>query len=128
MHELGATQGMLAVAIDAAREAGRRRVLAVDVVIGELSSFVDDSVRLYFDLLSRGTPAEGAVLTIRRVPGQATCSDCGARWAVRPPLDPLCPMCAGALVNVAGGQQLRVESIEVEDEAQPDALREVPQR
>lgn len=115
MHELPATQGILAIALDTARTAGASRVLGIDLVIGEMSSVMDDSVQLYFDVLSRGTPAAGAALRFRREPGMAACLDCEARWAVRPPLDPCCPTCGSALVRVAGGQQFLIESIEVDD-------------
>ena len=123
MHELAATQSMLAIALDAARKAGAARVLSIDLVIGDLSTMVDDSVQLYFDVLSRGTPAEGARLVVRRVPGEATCLDCSARWPARAPLDPACPTCGGAFVRVAGGQQFLIDSIEIDDAEVPEVAR-----
>jgi hydrogenase nickel incorporation protein HypA/HybF len=116
MHELPATQGILDTALQTARAHGSRRVLAIDLVIGDLSSMVDDSVQMYFDVLSRGTLAHGAELRFRREPGAATCFDCAARYPVRPPLAPTCPICGGTFVRVSGGQQFTIESIEVEDE------------
>lgn len=116
MHELPATQGLLATAIAAAERAGGRRVRGIDLVVGELSSMMDDSVQAYFDVLSRGTIAEGAVLHFRRAPGEATCFDCAARFPVRPPLPERCPTCGSGFVRVVGGQQFLVESIEVDDE------------
>lgn len=122
MHELPATQGMLSLALDAARDAGAERVLAIDVVVGELASIVDDSVQFYFDVLSRGTAAEGATLRFRREPGVADCLHCGASHAVKPPLDPLCPACECPSLRVTGGREFYIESIEVEDEG-PDRNR-----
>lgn len=116
MHELPATQGLLATAIDAAEKAGARRVLGIDLVIGDLCTMVDDSVQMYFDVLSRGTIAEGARLHFRRAPGEATCFDCAARFPVAPPLPEGCPTCGSGFVRVVGGRQFLVESIEVDDE------------
>lgn len=116
MHELPATQGLLQVALDAAMKAGKPRVLAIDVVIGELTSMVDDSVQFYFDLLSKETAAEGAVLRFRREPAIAVCAGCSARTPVRPPLSPVCEACGALTVSVEGGQEFFVESIEVDDE------------
>lgn len=117
MHELPATQGILSIALETARANGDRRVTSIDLVIGEMSSMMDDSVQMYFDVLSRDTKAEGAALHFRRAPGEATCFDCSARYPVRPPLDPACPVCGSAFVRVTGGQQFMIESIEVEDES-----------
>jgi hydrogenase nickel incorporation protein HypA/HybF len=116
MHELPVAEATLETALEAARGVGGRRILAVDLVVGELSTFVDDSIQFYFDLLSTGTLAEGAALRFCRVPGRAECADCGHGYDARPPLDPVCPVCAGCRVRVHGGQDLLIESVEVSDE------------
>ena len=112
MHELPATEGMLAVALEAA---GGRRVTAIDLVVGEMASLVDDSVQIYIAELSRGTGAEGASLRFRREPGRGVCLDCGHAFDARPPLPSACPLCAGWMLRVSGGQQFSVESIEVDE-------------
>lgn len=116
MHELPVTQGILDVALNAAQQAGGYRITRIDLVIGELSSIVDDSIQFYFDILSRGTLAEGACMSIRREPAQATCQDCGFQWTVNIPLVPSCPSCQGHRFQVTGGRTFYVESIEVNDE------------
>ena len=123
MHELPATQALLATALGAAERAGGGRVTAIDLVVGEMSTMVDDSVQFYFDILSRGTPAEGAAIRVRREPGEAVCFDCAAHFPVRPPLAPACPHCGGTTVRVRGGQQFLVESIEVESCESPSSPR-----
>jgi hydrogenase nickel incorporation protein HypA/HybF len=115
VHELPATEGILATALETAAEAGAEQVLAIDLVIGDLSSIVDDSVQFYFDILSRDTIADGATLRFRRVPGEALCFGCGHRYTVRPPLDPACPACHAYAVRVSGGDDFFIESIEVSD-------------
>jgi hydrogenase nickel incorporation protein HypA/HybF len=116
MHELPVTEGILAVALDAAGRHHASHITTIDLVIGELGSIVDDSIQFYFDLLSRGTPAEGAVLRFRREPAQVVCWACGQRWSARAPMPRACPACGSAHLQIAGGQAFAIESIEVADE------------
>jgi len=116
MHELSVTEGILNAALEAAGKAGARRITAINLVIGDLSSIVDDSVQFYFEILSKDTPAAGATLCFRREPGRAVCRDCGHAFEVSPPLEPICPACGGIRLEVTGGREFLVESIEVEDE------------
>ncbi len=115
MHELAVTQGILDVVIDVAKQNGHRRVTLIELVVGELSSIVDDSIQFYFDILSRESLAEGAKLEFRRQPATANCWDCGSQFSVAAPLVSLCPTCGGARLRVSGGQEFYVDSIEIEE-------------
>jgi hydrogenase nickel incorporation protein HypA/HybF len=115
MHELAVTQSILQVVLAAAARADARAVTGIDLVIGDLSSVVDDSVQFYFDVLSQDTLAAGATLHFQREPAIAACADCGAQTPVRPPIEPVCPACQGIHIQVTGGRAFRVASIEIEE-------------
>jgi hydrogenase nickel incorporation protein HypA/HybF len=120
LHELSVTQGILNIAVDAARKASLGRVTAIYLVVGDLSSIVDDSVQFYFDLLSQGTPAEGATLHFQRQPAAVVCLDCGHTYTARVPLAPACPACGGSRLRVTSGRELRVDSIEADERVEED--------
>jgi hydrogenase nickel incorporation protein HypA/HybF len=117
MHELGITQNIVAIAIDAA---ANRQVKVITLKIGELSGVEQEAVRFCFDIVSQGTRAEGARLEIIRVPAIIRCRKCSADFHLTD--DWSCPVCASLGGDVQGGREFFVESIEVEEEGENDAL------
>ena len=116
MHELPIAEGILSIALETSQKHGSRRVTAIDMVIGELSSIVDDSIQFHFDILSEDTLGEGAQLNFRRTAAMAHCWDCSQKFEVHAPLEALCPHCGSAKMQVINGKEFHIESIEVEDE------------
>jgi hydrogenase nickel incorporation protein HypA/HybF len=112
MHELAVTQNILEIALNKAKEVNATRVTRINVVVGELSGAVPDSVQFYFEILRKDTPAAEAVLDCATSPAKLRCRDCGEEF--RPDEVPwLCPWCGGVSVEVQSGRDLYVESIEV---------------
>ena len=68
MHELSVTESILNIVLKHAQENGAEKVLTIGLKIGELSELVGECIQHYFDYLSKGTIAEGAVLEIERAP------------------------------------------------------------
>ncbi|HAX69543.1 MAG TPA: hydrogenase maturation nickel metallochaperone HypA, partial [Anaerolineae bacterium] len=48
MHELPVTQSLLKIALDHAEKANAKQITALNIVMGELSSMVDDSIQFYW--------------------------------------------------------------------------------
>lgn len=114
MHELPVTQSILEIALRHAGRAGAGRILAINLTIGDLTGFVDDSIQFYFDYLSKGTLADGARLAIERIAARVRCGQCGAEYA--PPDSRIwtCPNCEALGGEVIAGKEFSVASIEVE--------------
>jgi hydrogenase nickel incorporation protein HypA/HybF len=112
MHELSIA---MAVVDTATRHAAGRRVTVVTLRVGHLRQVVPDSLDFGFGLVARGTVCEGARLEQVVVPARLRCAPCAREWTVAEP-DFRCPSCraAGAVVD---GDQIEVESIEVEEAA-----------
>lgn len=113
MHELPITESILEIILRHAERAGATRVTQIDLVIGDLSSIVDDSIQFYFDILSKDTIAQDARLVFNRMSAQLRCRDCQTTFAPDGH-DYLCPECGSGRVQVIGGREFQVESIEVE--------------
>ena len=112
MHELSLADAIVAIARD---HAGGRRVTAVDVRIGRLRQVVPDALEFAFELVAAGTEVEGAELRVEHVAARLACAGCGAvTEATGFPL--VCARCGSAGVEVVEGEELHVESIEVEEE------------
>ncbi len=104
---------MLEIALRHGKTADARRITDLYLVIGRLSSIIDDSVQFYWDFVSKDTPAEGAKLHFRRVPAEFLCLDCSQRYSPGEE-DFACPHCGSPRVKVAAGEEFFLESIGVE--------------
>ncbi len=113
MHELSVAGAIVDTVV---RAAAGRPVSAVTLRIGHLRQVVPGSLAFYLEIVSRETVCEGAAFEQLAVEAWLRCRGCGASWRVEAPAF-RCPTCAGADVEVVSGEELEVESIEVEEAA-----------
>ncbi len=113
MHELSITENILNITLRHAIQASAKRVTDIRLVIGQLSSIVDDSVSFYWDIISKDTLAEGAELHFQRIATEMQCLTCNQRYHPSDK-DLACPQCGGYQVKVVAGEEFYLESIEVE--------------
>lgn len=112
MHELSIAASIVEVA---ARHAGGRRIEKVYVRVGHLSQVVPSALTFSFELVAQGTPVEGAELRIEEIPVRGLCRACGAESAPQTfPL--LCDSCGASDLEILEGEELYVESLELEDQ------------
>jgi len=111
MHELAIAESVLQIA---RRHARGRRIVAVEVKAGYLRQVVPSALTFAFELVAHGTEAEGAALLIEEVPAAGTCRSCGTETPL--PEFPLqCASCGGFDVEVTEGEELLVDSLELEE-------------
>ncbi len=115
MHELPVTESLLKLAEQYAVAAEAAKVTDLYLIIGQLSSIVDDSMQFYWDIVSKGTLCEGAKLHFERVPASLLCLDCAHIYAIEGELT-ACPQCGSSRVKVTVGEEFRLDSIEIEEE------------
>lgn len=113
MHELSVMSYLLETVEEHARRIGAGKVLVINLVIGERTSIVDDSLLYYFDMLTPGTLAEGAHLNVRRTSMRFHCPKCDDDYSPSG-IDFSCPQCSEVGQVTDDGSELLIESMEVE--------------
>jgi hydrogenase nickel incorporation protein HypA/HybF len=112
MHELAIAQSIVDIAV---RHARGRSVTRVDVSVGHLRQVVPSALSFAFELVAQGTPLDGAELVLKVVPASGRCRTCGTE-SVLDGFPLLCRACGSGDVAVSGGEELRVESLDVEEQ------------
>lgn len=121
MHELSVAREIITVA---ERHAGGLPVSVVRVEVGRLRQVVPEYLDFYFEIAARETACEGAAMEWKRVPSLLRCDGCGTEWDPAPApareqdellVDFRCPDCRSGRYSVVSGDELLVESIDVED-------------
>jgi hydrogenase nickel incorporation protein HypA/HybF len=100
-------------------------VLRVRVKVGRLRQVVPDSLAFYFDLATELRPVcQGAELIWRAEDAVLKCNSCGSEWDPAPPpahenselvVRFSCPRCDSGDHSVISGDDVIVESIDVEE-------------
>lgn len=113
MHELFATQAILEKALEQAAQAKAARIVGLHIVVGEISSYVDESVQFYWDEISKGTAAEGAQLHFRHVTAEFQCMACFTKYQPAEG-EILCPNCGSSGAKILAGEEFYMEALDVE--------------
>ena len=122
MHEMAIASSVLEGAL---RHAGGRRITHVQLKIGDLRQVVIGSLEFGWEIVTKGTPAAGAVLGVERIEAAGVCRGCDAetpqsRFPFR------CGACGGYDLTVVRGDELLIDWLEVEDPGDPEPS--VPER
>jgi hydrogenase nickel incorporation protein HypA/HybF len=101
-----------AVRAESERQGGR--ITRVGVAIGELSGVEPESLRFCFEVLADQSDLAPLGLEIELVPRQNRCLDCGATFRVVA-FNLTCTACGSQKTVAAGGDEMRLSYVEVED-------------
>jgi hydrogenase nickel incorporation protein HypA/HybF len=113
MHEYAITKNIIDISVAEAEKAGASKITEIRLVIGELSSIIDDSVQMYYNIISSGTIAENAKLVFKRIPISFRCKSCGMVFTSQDSKFE-CPVCGGMSSLLGEAREFYIESIEVE--------------
>ncbi len=107
MHELSLAQSVVSLLLQEARRHDIGSIQQVCLRVGALRAVVPELLQTGLELVSRGTPAEGARFLVEQVPGQARCARCRATYAVEDLLL-VCPACGALGGEILAGQELQL--------------------
>jgi len=113
VHELSIAESVVRIA---SAHAGDRRVTKVEVKVGHLRQVVPSALEFAFDLVAHGTPVDGAELEIEIVTAAGRCRGCES-VSEQDGFPLHCGACGSLDIEVTGGEELLVDSLELEDEA-----------
>ena len=111
MHGIGISEDILKIVKRRAKEKGLSQVKKLKIRIGEMYMVGEEEILKTFDMVSKGTIAEGASIKVDIVPLAIKCSECekivqGKQFSLS------CPNCGSMNLGVLSGEELIVEGIE----------------
>jgi len=127
LHELSLVQGIINAVNETASER-EGRVLSVRIGVGELAQFDIRLVRGLLNDLKKGTPLEGARITVAAEKSRVKCLSCGKIWDFQELAGPMsgderemmhflpellnscsrCPNCSKSYFEIEQGRSVRI--------------------
>jgi hydrogenase nickel incorporation protein HypA/HybF len=111
MHEMSLAEGMREILETQARAHAVNRITRVRVEIGRFAGVEKPALEFAWDVVMRGSPAEGSELVMLDLPGKAMCFDCASEVEIEDRLSP-CPNCGGGKLMPTGGDEMRIKDLE----------------
>ena len=120
MHEFSISEEIVRNVLDAAKENNGKKVLSVQLEIGELALLNVEQVTFWIHELFKGSIAEGAKVKVRTIKARVKCESCGYRGGMnlRSP-DPFqhavpysCPKCHSFQIHVEKGRECYLRRIQ----------------
>lgn len=113
MHEITLSQRALEIIEQQARQAGARRVSGVWLKVGAFSCVEASALTFCFELVCRGTLAEGCELHIAEQQAECWCESCQQYVTLLSQHVRRCPQCQSDGLQIVADDGLQIQRIEV---------------
>lgn len=113
MHEYHIVESIVKQILEKAKNSNAIKITSVTLVMGELSGLQEESIRSYFDGLSKENLLEGAELVIKSAKSKLKCKDCGMVFEHEKSIFD-CPKCRGQGVLLNPAREFYIDNIEIE--------------
>jgi hydrogenase nickel incorporation protein HypA/HybF len=126
MHEMGIASSVLEALEKEARRFPGARLAKAGLRVGELAGVDRDALSFCFEAIARDTPWESLVLEIEYCPRRHRCPRCDAVFVVQA-YEFACPFCGDEHTIFAGGDELELAYLEVEENEPCSAATQSPE-
>jgi hydrogenase nickel incorporation protein HypA/HybF len=121
MHEFSISSEIVRTVLDTAEQNEGKRVLSVQLEIGELALLNVEQVTFWIHELFKGTAAEGAIIKVKVIKAHIKCTSCGYRGKVKSEAGDIfqhltvcqCPKCGSFEIKVEKGRECNLRKIQV---------------
>ena len=113
MHEVSIAEEIKDVVIQKLRENKGKKVKRIKLLIGEMTSIVPDALKFAFDIVSKQTPMENALIHIKVLKARAKCKTCSKEFTIKDYAF-ICPGCNSPDVEIIQGREMIIQTIEME--------------
>ena len=111
MHELALARSICRIGL---RAGGGRRVVRVNVDVGQLRQVVAPTLVACWGFVTANTLLAEAELVVHSIPAVITCQKCGARTELTQPFL-ICGNCGSQEVEVVSGREFLLRSLDLAD-------------
>ncbi len=113
MHELSIANSLIDIATEHADAHGADRIDAITLCIGALSCVHTSALTFSFELIAKGTIAEGARLEFKKLPVTIFCAKCAVEVELPGIQRFCCPVCDTPSADIRQGRELEVATVAV---------------
>lgn len=113
MHELSITESILKIAVEEGKAHNAKKVTGINIKMGVMSDLLPECINYYFDIISKDTIAEGAVINIEKVPLKIKCFDCNSISSINE-RSFRCPECGSQNIKMLHGNEFYIDSLEAD--------------
>jgi len=109
MHELAVVLDIVCIMKEESQKRGFTKITRIDLVIGELSAVIDESVQMYFEIMAKDSACADAILKFEHRPAMLECSNCGMKFPHEKSF--ACPACGGDSILIKDtGHEFYIQS------------------
>ena len=120
MHEFSISSEIVKNVLDTAEKHDGKKVLSVQLEIGELTLLNIEQVTFWIHELFKGSIAEGAKVNVKTIKARVYCKDCGYKGGIRSDqedsfrhlIPQTCPQCNSFQIKVGKGRECILRKIQ----------------